>query len=90
MVSTNSIFVFRSNFEVKVERMISEPTAAAVAYGLYEKEKDTRFLVFDLGINCFSPVSSRKTLQRYGYSGYSSFNNSRIGIGFVLISFILL
>lgn len=34
---------------LKVERMISEPTAAAVAYGLYEKEKDTRFLVFDLG-----------------------------------------
>ncbi len=33
---------------LKVERMISEPTAAA-AYGLYEKEKDTRFLVFDLG-----------------------------------------
>ena len=24
---------------LKVERMISEPTAAAVAYGLYEKEK---------------------------------------------------
>lgn len=33
---------------LKVERMISEPTAAA-AYDLYEKEKDTRFLVFDLG-----------------------------------------
>ena len=33
---------------LKVERMISEPTAAAVAYGLYDKTKDTRFLVFDL------------------------------------------
>ena len=33
--------------------MISEPTAAAVAYGLYEKEKDTRFLVFDLGGGTF-------------------------------------
>ena len=38
---------------LKVERMISEPTAAAVAYGLYEKAKDTRFLVFDLGGGTF-------------------------------------
>ncbi|MCM1187876.1 MAG: molecular chaperone HscC [bacterium] len=37
----------------KVERMISEPTAAAVAYGLYDKEQDTRFLVFDLGGGTF-------------------------------------
>lgn len=34
---------------LKVERIISEPTAAAVAYGLYEKTRNTRFLVFDLG-----------------------------------------
>ena len=33
----------------KVERIISEPTAAAVAYGLYQQDKDARFLVFDLG-----------------------------------------
>lgn len=38
---------------LKVERMISEPTAAAVAYGLYDKSKDTRFLVFDLGGGTF-------------------------------------
>ena len=38
---------------LKVERMISEPTAAAVAYGLYDREKDTRFLVFDLGGGTF-------------------------------------
>lgn len=38
---------------LKVERMISEPTAAAVAYGLYEKNQDTRFLVFDLGGGTF-------------------------------------
>ncbi len=37
----------------KVERMISEPTAAAVAYGLYDKTQDTRFLVFDLGGGTF-------------------------------------
>ena len=38
---------------LKVERIISEPTAAAVAYGLYEKQKNTRFLVFDLGGGTF-------------------------------------
>ena len=37
----------------KVERMISEPTAAAIAYGLYQKNKNTRFLVFDLGGGTF-------------------------------------
>lgn len=38
---------------LKVERMISEPTAAAVAYGLYDKTRDTKFLVFDLGGGTF-------------------------------------
>ena len=38
---------------LKVERIISEPTAAAIAYGLNEKEKNTRFLVFDLGGGTF-------------------------------------
>ena len=38
---------------LKVERMISEPTAAAVAYGLYDRNRDTRFLVFDLGGGTF-------------------------------------
>lgn len=34
---------------LKVERIISEPTAAAIAYGLYQKHENTKFLVFDLG-----------------------------------------
>ncbi len=38
---------------LKVERIVSEPTAAAIAYGLYEKTKNTRFLVFDLGGGTF-------------------------------------
>ena len=38
---------------LKVERIISEPTAAAIAYGLYEKTRNTRFLVFDLGGGTF-------------------------------------
>ena len=27
-----------------VERLISEPTAAAIAYGLYQEESETKFL----------------------------------------------
>lgn len=38
---------------LRVERIISEPTAAAIAYGLYEKTRNTRFLVFDLGGGTF-------------------------------------
>lgn len=37
----------------KVERIISEPTAAAIAYGLYQNNKNTKFLVFDLGGGTF-------------------------------------
>lgn len=37
----------------RVERIISEPTAAAIAYGLYDKKKNTKFLVFDLGGGTF-------------------------------------
>lgn len=36
-----------------VERIISEPTAAAIAYGLNQKDADTKFLVFDLGGGTF-------------------------------------
>ena len=38
---------------LKVERIISEPTAAAIAHGLYEHEGNGRFLVFDLGGGTF-------------------------------------
>ncbi|MBR3525781.1 MAG: Hsp70 family protein [Lachnospiraceae bacterium] len=38
---------------LKVERIISEPTAAAVAYGLYEMQDDAKVLVFDLGGGTF-------------------------------------
>lgn len=38
---------------VKVERVISEPTAAAIAYGLQNKKLETKFLVFDLGGGTF-------------------------------------
>ena len=38
---------------LKVERIINEPTAAAVAYGLHQKKLNTKFLVFDLGGGTF-------------------------------------
>ena len=38
---------------LKVERIISEPTAAAIAYGLWQKKDHARFLVFDLGGGTF-------------------------------------
>jgi molecular chaperone HscC len=38
---------------LKVERLINEPTAAALAYGIHEREDDKSFLVFDLGGGTF-------------------------------------
>lgn len=38
---------------LKVERIISEPTAAAIAYGLYQHNDKARYLVFDLGGGTF-------------------------------------
>lgn len=38
---------------LKVERIISEPTAAAISYGLDKQEAHTKFLVFDLGGGTF-------------------------------------
>jgi len=38
---------------LKVERLLNEPTAAALAYGIHELENETRFLVFDLGGGTF-------------------------------------
>ena len=37
----------------KVERIISEPTAAAIAYGLYQNTDSAKYLVFDLGGGTF-------------------------------------
>lgn len=38
---------------LKVEKLINEPTAAALAYGLPQRDKETSFLVFDLGGGTF-------------------------------------
>ena len=38
---------------LKIERIVNEPTAAAVAYGLHDKKDYTKYLVFDLGGGTF-------------------------------------
>ncbi|MDE2088362.1 MAG: Hsp70 family protein, partial [Xanthomonadaceae bacterium] len=38
---------------IRVERLINEPTAAALAYGLQERPDGSRFVVFDLGGGTF-------------------------------------
>ena len=38
---------------LKVKRLISEPTAAALSYGLHQENLQTKFLVFDLGGGTF-------------------------------------
>lgn len=39
--------------DLKVERLLNEPTAAALAYGLHDRGSETQFLVFDLGGGTF-------------------------------------
>ncbi|MGZ3184232.1 MAG: molecular chaperone HscC [Telluria sp.] len=38
---------------LKVERLLNEPTAAALAYGMHLRDQETKFLVFDLGGGTF-------------------------------------
>ncbi|NML48640.1 molecular chaperone HscC [Ramlibacter sp. G-1-2-2] len=38
---------------LKVERLLNEPTAASLAYGIHQLGAETRFLVFDLGGGTF-------------------------------------
>jgi molecular chaperone HscC len=38
---------------LKVERLINEPTAAALAYGLHARDLESKFLIFDLGGGTF-------------------------------------
>ena len=38
---------------LKVDRLLNEPTAAALAYGIHQRDVESRFLVFDLGGGTF-------------------------------------
>ncbi len=67
---------------LKVERLISEPTAAAVAYGLHQEEDETQFLVFDLGggtfdisiLELFEGVMEVKSIAGDNFLGGEDFN----------------
>lgn len=66
---------------LKVERLISEPTAAAIAYGLHQEESETKFLVFDLGggtfdvsiLEFFKGVMEVKSIAGDNYLGGEDF-----------------
>src|SRR5438876_782880 len=38
---------------LRVDRLINEPTAAALAYGIHNLDREARFFVFDLGGGTF-------------------------------------
>lgn len=66
---------------LKVERLINEPTAAALSYGLHLQESDTKFLVFDLGggtfdvsiLEWFEGVMEVKSIAGDNYLGGEDF-----------------
>lgn len=47
------------------EAVISEPTATAVAYGLYQSKGDAKFLVFDLGGEDFTAVLENMFYEKF-------------------------
>ncbi|WP_270567971.1 molecular chaperone HscC [Clostridium beijerinckii] len=67
---------------LKVERLISEPTAAAIAYGLHQEDDETQFLVFDLGggtfdisiLELFEGVMEVKSIAGDNFLGGEDFN----------------
>lgn len=68
---------------LKVERLISEPTAAAIAYGMHQEKSETRFLIFDLGggtfdvsiLELFEGVMEVKSIAGDNFLGGEDFTN---------------
>ncbi|HOJ78319.1 MAG TPA: molecular chaperone HscC [Bacillota bacterium] len=66
---------------LKVERIINEPTAAAIAYGLHQQKDETNFLIFDLGggtfdvsiLEIFENVMEVKSIAGDNYLGGEDF-----------------
>ena len=50
---------------LKVERIISEPTAAAIAYGIEHREENTKFLIFDLAGEDFTNILVKMIAKRH-------------------------
>jgi molecular chaperone HscC len=68
---------------LRVERLISEPTAAAIAYGLHQEKAETKFLIFDLGggtfdvsiLELFEGVMEVKSVAGDNFLGGEDFTN---------------
>jgi molecular chaperone HscC len=68
---------------LRVERLINEPTAAALAYGLHEIGEETKFLVFDLGggtfdvsiVDLFENILEVKAVAGDNYLGGEDFDS---------------
>jgi len=68
---------------LKVERLISEPTAAAISYGLHQVESETKFVVFDLGggtfdvsiLEMFEGVMEVRSIAGDNFLGGEDFTN---------------
>ena len=71
---------------LNVERLISEPTAAALAYGLNEESDETQFLIFDLGggtfdvsiLELFEGIMEVKSIAGDNFLGGEDFNNELV------------
>ncbi|MEL7655541.1 MAG: molecular chaperone HscC [Bacillota bacterium] len=71
---------------LNVIRLISEPTAAAISYGLHQKELETKFLVFDLGggtfdvsiLELFEGILEVKSIAGDNFLGGEDFTKSLI------------
>lgn len=71
---------------LNVERLISEPTAAALAYGLNEENDETQFLIFDLGggtfdvsiLELFEGIMEVKSIAGDNFLGGEDFNNELV------------
>ena len=66
-----------------VERLISEPTAAAIAYGLHQENDETKFMIFDLGggtfdvsiLELFDGIMEVRAIAGDNYLGGEDFSN---------------
>ena len=66
-----------------VERLISEPTAAAIAYGLHQEKDEIKFMIFDLGggtfdvsiLELFDGIMEVRAIAGDNYLGGEDFTN---------------
>ncbi len=66
-----------------VERLISEPTAAAIAYGLHQEKDETKLMIFDLGggtfdvsiLELFDGIMEVRAIAGDNYLGGEDFTN---------------